>query len=50
MVLKTILNCREIDESNVSKACIVMGFETMWNFYVKSIQVYTVFIVVLFCF
>ena len=27
-VFEKIWNCREIDESNVTKACIVTGFET----------------------
>jgi len=28
-VFKTIWNCREIDENNVSKACIMTVFETI---------------------
>jgi len=28
-VMETIWNYRETDESNVSKACIITGFETM---------------------
>ena len=37
MVLKTIWNCREIDESNVSKACVLAVFETIWNYRKKMI-------------
>jgi len=29
-VMETIWNYRETDESNVSKACIITGFETIW--------------------
>ena len=31
MVIKTIGNFRDKVESNVSKACIVMEFETIWT-------------------
>ena len=30
-VFGMILNCREIDENNVSKACIVTVFKTIWK-------------------
>jgi len=31
VVFETIWNCTEIDESNITKACIVTGFEAISN-------------------
>jgi len=31
MVFETIRNCREIIENNVSKVCILVVSETIWN-------------------
>ena len=32
MVFETIWNCRELDENNLSKACILMVSETISNY------------------